>query len=91
MKAVFTFAAWVLISPVLSVLLFAAILWSNGGITDPGALVMLFVLPGFLTLIGAVRTQRSKWTIVLVPLLVSVLMFVSVFVVAVALSERPFD
>jgi hypothetical protein len=47
---------------------FAAIVRSNGG--EAGALVVLFVLPGFLTLIGAVRTQQSRWTFALTPLLV---------------------
>jgi hypothetical protein len=85
----FTFAAWVVSAVVLSVLLFAAIVRSNGG--DAGALVMLFVLPGFLTLIGAVRTQRSRWTIALAPLLCSVLTFVTVVAVLIAVSDRPFD
>jgi hypothetical protein len=89
MRAPFTFAAWVLIGVVLSVFLFAAIVWSNGG--DARALVMLFVLPRFLTLIGAVRTQRSRWTIALAPLLCSVLTFVTVVVVLIAVSDRPFD
>jgi hypothetical protein len=88
MRAPFTFAAWVLIGAVLSVLLFAAILWSGG---DAGALVTLFVLPGFFTLIGAVRMQRSRWTIALAPLLCSVLTFVTVVVVIIAVSDRPFD
>jgi hypothetical protein len=89
MRASFTFAAWVLSGVVLPVLLFAAIVWSNGG--DAGALVLLFVLPGLLTLIGAVRTQRSRWAIALAPLLCSVLTFVTVVVVLIAVSDRPFD
>ena len=53
--------------------------------------VLLLVGPFTLTLIGAVRTKRSQWTIALAPPFVLVLTVVELVAYLIFATERPFD